>query len=121
MDNKKTLVIGGSVKPERFSNKAINKLRSYGHPVVSVGLRNGLVGDVAIETGRPDFEDIHTVTMYVGPKNQPGFYDYLIGLKPKRIIFNPGTENDVFEEMAAKNNIETISHCTLVMLDEGLF
>ena len=122
MDNKKkTLVIGGSLKPERYSNIAIRKLIRYGHPVVSVGLRNGEVEGVKIDTGRPDYEDIHTVTMYVGPANQPAFYDYILQTNPKRIVFNPGTENDDFEEMAKQKNIETIRHCTLVMLDQGLF
>lgn len=115
------MVVGGSIKPERFSNKAIHKLRRYGYPVVSVGLREGEVGDVSIEAGMPDFQDIHTVTLYVGPKNQDAFYEYILGLKPKRIIFNPGTENHEFEEMAANRNIEVVQHCTLVMLDQGEF
>lgn len=118
---KKTLVIGGSVKPERYSNKAIHKLLSYGHPVVSVGLREGTVDEVKIEQGKPSYDDIHTVTLYVGPQNQPGYYDYVLGLQPKRIIFNPGTENGEFEEKAKSKGIETVNHCTLVMLDHGLF
>jgi uncharacterized protein len=120
-DTKKTLVVGGSVKPERYSNKAILKLRRYGHPVVTIGLREGEVGGVKIQTGFPQLSGIHTVTLYVGPRNQPQYYDYLIGLKPKRIIFNPGTENSEFENLASEKGIETINHCTLIMLDEGLF
>ena len=100
---------------------AIRKLTMYGHPVVSVGLRNGSVAGITIDTHRPVYEDIHTVTMYVGPANQPTLYDYILAQHPKRIIFNPGTENDQFEEMARQQNIETIRHCTLVMLDQGLF
>jgi hypothetical protein len=79
---KKTLVIGGSTKPERYSNKAIIKLRRFSFPVVSIGLRSGKVADVSIDTGFPDFDDIHTITLYIGPKKQPQFYDYLIGLQP---------------------------------------
>ncbi len=118
---KKTLVIGGSIKPERYSNKAIKKLRRYGHPVVSIGLKSGEVEDINIETGFPDFEEIHTVTLYLGPKNQPQYYDYVFGLHPKCIIFNPGTENPEFEKLAIENGIETIEHCTLIMLGEGSF
>ena len=120
-NNKKTLVIGGSIKPERYSNKAIRQLLSYGHPVVSVGMREAEVEGVKIQTGYPEFKDIHTVTLYVGPKNQPHFYDYLLGLNPDRIIFNPGTENDEFVKMAEDNNIEAVQHCTLIMLAEGSF
>ena len=118
---KKTLVIGGSLKPERYANRAINMLTDYGHPVVSVGLREGQVAGVDIQTGRPEFNDVDTVTMYVGPANQPDFYDYILGLHPKRIIFNPGTENKAFQKLAIENNIKTINHCTLVMLGEGSF
>lgn len=121
LENKKNLVIGGSIKPERFSNKAIRKLVKYGFPVVSIGLREGKVGEVKIETGMPDFTNIHTITMYVGKAKQPAYYDYLIGLKPKRIIFNPGTENDEFIELAQKQGIETIEFCTLIMLGDGSF
>ncbi len=119
--HKRTLVIGGSMKPERYSNKAIWLLREYDHPVVSVGLRDGNVGDVTINTGKPGFEDINTVTMYVGPKRQPAMYDYILGLKPERIIFNPGTENIELEDMAVRQGIEVVNHCTLIMLNEGLF
>lgn len=118
---KKTLVIGGSTKPERYANKAIKKLRRFNYPVVSLGLKTGKVDDVTIETGFPDFNEIHTVTMYVGHKNQPQYYDYVIGLKPRRIVFNPGTENTEFEQLANKNGIETIEHCTLIMLGDGSF
>ena len=121
IENKKTLVIGGSVKPERYSNKAIRKLLKYGYPVVSIGLREGEVEGVKIETGRPDYSDINTVTMYVGKVHQPGYYDYLLGLKPKRIIFNPGTENAEFRKMAKKQGIETVEFCTLIMLSNGSF
>jgi predicted CoA-binding protein len=119
--HKKTLVVGGSVKPARYSNKAIRLLREYGHPVVSVGLREAQVEDVSIETGHPPYDDIDTVTMYVGPQRQEPLYQYLLGLSPKRIIFNPGTENNQFEEMASEKGVEVVKHCTLIMLNHGLF
>jgi len=120
-DNKKTLVIGGSTNPVRYSNKAIRLLLRYGYPVVSTGGREAEVEGVKIDTGNPHFEDVDTVTLYVGPDRQPQLYDYVLSLKPRRIIFNPGTENIVFMEMARQNNIETVENCTLVMLNAGMF
>lgn len=116
-----SLVIGASLKPFRYSNMAINRLRDYDHEVKAIGLREGKVRDVEIETGHPDFSDIHTVTMYVNPNRQPDYYDYITGLNPKRIIFNPGTENPEFEKIANEKGIETIQGCTLVMLSVGTF
>ncbi|MBN2616287.1 MAG: CoA-binding protein [Bacteroidales bacterium] len=120
-EHKTTLVIGASEKPERFSNKAIRKLVSYGHPVEAIGLRNGDVSGISIQTGFPHLENIHTVTMYVGPARQLQYYSYLLGLNPKRIIFNPGTENSEFMQKAEKQGIEVVPDCTLVMLDSGSF
>lgn len=120
-NKKKTLVIGGSTNPGRYSNKAIRELLRQGYPVVSTGGRETEVEGVKILTGHPDFEDVDTVTLYVGPARQPQLYDYVMGLKPKRIIFNPGTENKEFIELARKNNIETVENCTLVMLNTGWF
>lgn len=114
--SKKTLVLGASTNPDRYAYKAVCKLVKHNHPVVAVGLKEGEIGDVKIKTGFPEEKGIDTVTLYVGPQNQPGFYDYIIGLHPKRIIFNPGTENPEFEKLARKNNIETEQACTLVML-----
>lgn len=121
MINKKTLVIGGSTNPHRFSHKAIRKLRNYGYEVVSVGGRNGMVEDVSIASDKPQFTDIHTVTMYIGARHQPPMYDYILGLGPKRIIFNPGTENSELEKLAGEKGIEIVINCTLVMLNEGMY
>jgi len=118
---KKTMVIGGSIKPERYSNKAIRKLLSYGHPVESIGLREATVDSVNIVTGTPVTNDIHTVTMYIGASKQTDYYDYILKLAPSRIIFNPGTENHEFELIAKKSGIEVVNNCTLIMLDYGLF
>lgn len=120
-DSKLTLVIGASEKPERFSNKAIRRLRKYGHSVEAIGLRPGQVEVVSFRTGFPELKGIDTVTLYVGPARQPQYYDYLLGLKPKRIIFNPGTENPEFFRKAKEQGIEPVENCTLVMLDSGLF
>ena len=117
--SKKTLVLGASPNPERYAYKAIFALKQKGHEVVPVGLRDGVVSGVTILKGQPKVDDVDTLTLYVGPKHQPNFYDYIIGLKPKRIIFNPGTKNKELQELAVENNIETIDACTLVMLSVG--
>ena len=93
---KKTLVIGASENPDRYSYKAIKALVSHQHEVVAIGLRAGEVEGVTFNSEKKAFEGIDTVTMYVGPQNQPEYYSYIIGLKPMRVIFNPGTENPEF-------------------------
>jgi predicted CoA-binding protein len=118
---KKTVVLGASLKEERYSNSAVKLLRKYGHPVVAIGLRQGTVADVIIKKGKPEITDVHTVTMYINPKRQTEYYDYILSLSPKRIIFNPGTENQELTKMAVEKNIEVVEHCTLVMLRSGLF
>jgi predicted CoA-binding protein len=117
--NKKTVVIGASQNPERYSNRAVRKLKSYGHEVVAVGLREGQIDGVKIHADKPEEQDVDTVTMYVGPANQPPLYDYILSLKPKRIIFNPGAENNELEKKAEEKGIEVVEACTLVMLSIG--
>lgn len=113
---KKTLVLGASENPSRYSNMAIKRLRAYGHPVVAVGKKAGQVQDVPISRQEVEADEIDTVTLYLNPANQREYYNYILRLKPKRIIFNPGTENDELYELARKNNIEFQEACTLVML-----
>ena len=115
----KTLVIGASENPERYANKAANRLIRQGHEVELVGLRAGSIGGNPIQTGQPNLENIDTVTLYVSPKNQTGFYDYIQKLKPRRVIFNPGTENPAFERQLQQEGIQPIEACTLVMLAVG--
>ena len=121
MKEKKTLVLGASENPARYSNMAIQRLRRHGHPVVGVGLRAGQVDDVKILDGQPNVDDVDTVTLYMNPKNQEPYYEYILGLKPKRIIFNPGTENMALQHMAEEQGIETDYACTLVMLSIGQY
>lgn len=113
---KKTLVLGASLKTERYSNIAINRLVKYGHEVKALGLRKGEVAGVEIDTERLNYEDIDTVTLYLNPKRQTEYYDYIVGLKPNRVIFNPGTENPDFYKLLSENNIEYEIACTLVLL-----
>lgn len=117
----KTLVLGGSLNPQRYSNRAIQYLRDRDIETVSFGLRTGEVADVQIDTELKSYEDIHTVTLYLNPQRQKEYYDYIIGLQPKRIIFNPGTENAELEQLAGEHQIETIRACTLVMLSTGQY
>lgn len=119
-NNKKTLVIGASEKPHRYSYSAVQQLQSYGFQVAAIGLRKATIGTTVIETGFPEIENTHTVTIYIGPQHQPPYYDYLVNkIKPARIIFNPGTENPEFYALAQNHNIEVVENCTLMMLSHG--
>ncbi len=118
---KNTLVIGASLKEERYSNKAIKKLRNYKHSVKAIGLREGTVLDVSIEKEKNNYTDIDTVTLYLNPKRQKEYYDYVISLQPKRVIFNPGTENNEFYELLKQENIAYEESCTLVLLSTGQY
>ena len=113
---KTTLVIGASTNPDRYSYKAITSLVKNGVEVKALGLKSGNVEGIEFDTEKKAYEGIHTVTLYVGPKNQPGYYDYILSLKPERVIFNPGTENGEFEKMLEANGIIAEQACTLVLL-----
>jgi hypothetical protein len=121
MASKKTLILGASENPSRYSFLALNKLKKYGHPVEAIGKRKGNVDGVEIVTGTPLIKDIDTVTLYLNPNNQLPYYDYILSLNPKRIIFNPGTENPELEALANEKNIDTLEACTLVMLSTNQF
>ncbi|HTD93586.1 MAG TPA: CoA-binding protein [Chitinophagaceae bacterium] len=120
-EKKKTLILGASANPERYSYLALQRLRKLGHPVVAVGRRNAMVGDTPIATGKVKEDGVDTVTLYLNPLNQKEYYDYILSLNPKRIIFNPGTENDELLALARKNNIPTMEACTLVLLGTGQY
>ena len=121
METKKTIVIGASPDPDRYSYKAVSLLRRYEHPVEAIGIRSGSIKDIEIQKGFPQISDIHTVSLYIGAIRQPAYYKYILELKPKRIIFNPGTENPEFEKMASDAGITIVEDCTLVMLNSGIF
>ncbi len=118
---KKTLVLGASLNPARYSNLAIERLVRTKQPTVAVGLRDGTVNGVTINSEMVDFEDIDTITLYLNPKRQEAFYDYIINLQPKRVIFNPGTENPELYDLLKKNNIAFQNACTLVMLSTNQY
>ena len=120
-DKKKTLVLGASDNPSRYSYLAVQRLHSHGHPVVAIGKKITSVGDVEIGTEKKDLDNIDTVTLYLNPLRQKEYYDYILSLKPKRIIFNPGAENDELSNLAKKNNILPMEACTLVLLSTGQY
>jgi predicted CoA-binding protein len=115
----RTLVIGASTNPEKYAFRAVNQLLLKGEEVLAIGIKEGEAGGVKIQTGTPELKNIDTVTLYVGPAHQPGYYDYILSLKPRRVIFNPGTENPEFEARIEKAGIEVVVGCTLVMLSVG--
>lgn len=118
-NQKKTVVIGATENPARYANQAARSLLRHGHDIELIGLRAGTVEGHTIRTGQPVLNDVDTVTLYVGPQNQNNLYDYVKALKPRRVIFNPGTENPVFERELRQAGIEPIEACTLVMLSIG--
>ena len=120
-DQKKTLVLGASANPERYSHLAINKLRSKWHPVLGIGKSQVKVGDVDIDTEKKPIGDLDTVTVYLNPTHQKEYYDYILSLHPKRIIFNPGAENEEFAALANKAGIKPVEACTLVLLSTGQY
>lgn len=114
-----TLVIGASTRPERFSYRAVKMLTEHGHPVAAIGLRSGEIFGVRIDRPFPPPVETDTVTMYVGPLNQHFYHDYILSLKPRRVIFNPGTECFEFAEQLAAAGVLVVYGCTLVMLASG--
>lgn len=118
---KKTVVLGASDNPSRYSYLAVRKLAANNHPVIAIGKKEGKVGEIAIHKDHITEGGVDTVTLYLNPRNQVEYYDYILDLQPKRIIFNPGTENEELIEKARENNIEPFIGCTLVMLSTGQY
>lgn len=118
---KKTVVLGASDNPSRYSYLAVEKLSRYGHPVIAIGRKEGSVGNTKIITEHPDEAAVDTVTLYLNPQLQKEYYDYIVSLQPKRVIFNPGTENEELEALVKAHGIEPIEACTLVMLGTGQY
>lgn len=115
------LVLGASANIERFSCQAIQKLLGYGHHVLAIAAKEGIVEGVRFDTEKKLYSDIDTVTLYLSERNQKDYYDYLLQLKPRRVIFNPGTENPELEMLLSKHHIPFIHTCTLILLDSGKF
>jgi predicted CoA-binding protein len=118
---KKTLVLGASANPERYSYLAVRRLRNAGHPVSAIGRTPATVGDVEIVADKGAVTDVDTVTLYLNPTNQKEYYDYILSLHPRRIIFNPGAENPELEALASAQGIQPVEACTLVLLSTGQY
>lgn len=119
MMSKDTVVIGASANEDRYSYKATVSLKNHGYKVYPLGIKAGIIEGLDIITEKPFLQNVDTVTMYVGPQNQDSWKEYIFSLKPKRIIFNPGTENKILEAEARAKGIEPVEACTLVMLSIG--
>lgn len=121
MENKKTLVLGATTNPERYSYLAVQKLRDKGHEVVAIGKHTGKVKDVDIVSEEKPIKNLDTVTLYLNANNQKPYYNYIFSQNPKRIIFNPGAENEELESLAKEKNILTQQACTLVLLSTNQY
>ena len=122
MKAKKTIVLGASTNTSRYSNMAVKKLLNHGYEVIPVGIKKGEIEGVKIATAEEqESKDVDTVTMYLGPQNQKPYYNYIIDLKPKRVIFNPGTINPEFMKRLEEEKIEAVDACTLVMLSADTY
>lgn len=118
---KRTLILGASTNPARYSYLVANKLVRKGYPIVNIGRKVGKVAGVDIEEMGEPYEDIDTITLYVGPQNQETYYDYILQTKPNRVIFNPGTENEELRSKLSTAGIQSLEACTLVMLNTGQY
>jgi predicted CoA-binding protein len=117
----KTLIIGASSNPERYSYLAAERLLAHGYEIELIGKKPEVIFGKTIDTEKKDFEDIDTVTLYISDKFQPEYYEYVVSLNPRRVIFNPGTENPEFEELLIQNDIHVEEACTLVLLGSGQY
>lgn len=120
-EKKKTLILGASDNPQRYSYLALQRLRSAGYEVVAIGRKKVMVDGVQIDTEPHPYKDVHTVTLYLNPAHQEEYYSFILSLHPKRIIFNPGAENDTLQRLAEENGIATMNACTLVLLSTGQY
>jgi len=121
MDTKKTLVLGASGNPERYSYLAVNRLHEHQHPVIAIGKRAAQVSGVQVETEVKPIPELDTVSIYLNPENQKNYYDFILSQNPKRVIFNPGAENPEFEKKLASRGIRVMEACTLVLLSTGQY
>ncbi len=121
MKNKKTLVLGASTKPDRYAFKAINMLADKGHSVLAIGQNSGEVAGIKIQTKMIPVSGIHTVSLYLNATRQKDYYNYIVEMQPKRVVFNPGTENPEFYQLLDLNEIKYEIACTLVLLTTGQF
>lgn len=120
-EKKKTLVLGASDNPSRYSYLAINRLRNFGHPVIAIGKKKTQIADISVSNQEIPDKDVDTVTLYLNPVHQKQYYDYIFSLKPRRIIFNPGAENEELFQLAKEKGVLPLEACTLVLLNTGQY
>jgi len=118
---KRTLVLGASTNPNRYSNIAIRRLIDKEIEVVALGKRKGKVFNVIVDDEKKDYKNIDTVTIYLNPSNQVAYYKYIISLNPRRVIFNQGAESVEFIELLRVSNINVEIACTLVLLSTNQY
>ena len=116
-----TLVVGATPNPERYSFLATALSEEKGYEVYPFGIKKGHINNTAIINEWPKQGTVDTITLYLGPAAQSEYLEAIIALAPRRIIFNPGTENPILASLAAKNGIETMEACTLVLLKTGQY
>jgi predicted CoA-binding protein len=119
--SKKTVVLGASIHPERYSNRAVRQLQKQGHEVIAIGNAEGEIDGVKIHTDKPELSSVDTLSLYLNPTHQKEWYSYILSINPRRIIFNPGTENSELEDLADSHGIQTDESCTLVLLSTGQY
>ncbi|WP_262247740.1 CoA-binding protein [Parapedobacter soli] len=120
-EKKKTLILGATTNPARYAYLAAHRLVDAGHEIVNIGIKKGASAGVEIQRAAAALPDIDTITLYIGPPRQPEYYDYIVETRPRRIIFNPGTENPELQALAKEHGIETVQACTLVLLSTGQY
>jgi predicted CoA-binding protein len=121
VSSKKTLVLGASDNPARYSFLAVNNLREHKHEVVAIGKRASMVADIPIQVETSPIQDLDTVSFYLNPENQKNYYNYILDQHPRRVIFNPGAENPEFEKILTEKGIQVMEACTLVLLSTGQY
>lgn len=117
----KTLVLGANPDSSRYSYKCVKSLLRHGHEAVPVGKKPGKIEGIEILTGTPQVPDVHTISLYMSPESQKDYYDYILGLDPSRIIFNPGTYNQELADLAKEKNIKVVNDCALLLLNSDSF
>jgi predicted CoA-binding protein len=116
-----TVVMGAVPEPLRYAAMAVERLLNAGHHVVPVGLRGGETHGLSILADVPSSTAVDTVTLYVAPLRLRPHHDRVLGWRPRRVVFNPGTEDSAFEQRLREAGVEVVVGCTLVMLATGQY
>ena len=118
---KKTIILGATPNTQRYAFEAAKRLNEEGIDFIPIGIKRGEVFGHKIINEKKIFQNIDTITLYIGPSKQEEWTEYILKTKPGRLIFNPGTENNLLAEKARKIGINVVFACTLVMLSIGSY